>query len=149
MVELGQSLNLFIYFFTKEKGFMKFNETKPASWIEGRIPMGDGVLFAHCTSLTPDKIMVAGLDPSKSLLDRLLTSDPNVMRYNCFLYAFNLEDGGGLCKAHRMSQWAIPGNYAYVFSGSNRRYMSDRKLLKNVEVGFLDDVSWADITAYK
>ena len=128
---------------------MKFNETKPASWIDGIIAIGDGTLYAHCTTLSPDKIMVSGLDPSKSLLDRLLTSREDVIRYNCFLYAFNLSDDHTLCKAHRMSQWAVPGNYAYIFSGSNRRYMSDRKLLKNVEVGFLDEVRWADITAYK
>ncbi|MCM8531022.1 MAG: hypothetical protein NE330_07680 [Lentisphaeraceae bacterium] len=48
-----------------------------------------------------------------------------------------------------MSQWAVKGNYAYVFSGNGRRYMSDRKLLKNVEVGFLDEVQWTDITAYR
>lgn len=90
-----------------------------------------------------------GLDPSKSRLDRLRTSDPRVMRYNCFLYAFSLQEDGRLCKAHKMSAWAVPGNYAYVFLGDDRRYMSDRALLKSVEVGFLDDVSSADITAYK
>lgn len=128
---------------------MNYNETKPASWIERRIPSTDTSNFAHCTTLEPGKIMVEGLDPSKSKLDRLLTSDPDIMRYNCFLYAFMLAPDGRLCKAHRMSQWAVPGNYAYVFSGSNRRYMSDRGLLNNVEVGFLDLIPPAEIQCYK
>jgi len=127
---------------------MKFSETKSARWQEGKIPAIDKQLYVHCTTLKPAVVMKQGLDPSKSDLDRLLTEDPSVMRYNCFLYAFNLEHGR-LCKAHRMSQWAEPGNYAYVFSGSGRRYMSDRKLLKNVEVGFLDDVLPQDIKVYK
>jgi hypothetical protein len=128
---------------------MDYSETKPASWIEGRIPITDAKNFAHCTTLEPRKIMAEGLDPSKSKLDRLLTSNPDIMRYNCFLYAFMLAPDGGLCKAHRMSQWAVPGNYAYVFSGSNRRYMSDRGLLENVEVGFLDLIPPAEIRCYK
>ncbi len=127
---------------------MKFNETKSARWQEGKVPVTDKQLYVHCTALKPAVIMAEGLDPSKSELDRLLTSNPSVMRYNCFLYAFNL-DSGRLCKAHRMSQWAVQGNYAYVFSGSGRRYMSDRKLRKNVEVGFLDIILADDIKVYK
>jgi hypothetical protein len=131
---------------------MDFNETKPASWIEGRIPAGDNREFAHCTTLKPDIIMVQGLDPSKSKLDRILTPNPQEVLYNCFVYAFMLKDGSSgkeLCKAHRMSQWAVKGNYAYVFSGGNRRYMSDRGLLENVEVGFIDLILPSSIRCYR
>jgi hypothetical protein len=126
---------------------LKYAEDKPASWIEGVMP-ADAGQFAHCGTITPDKLGVGGLDPSRSALDRLRTSDPNVMRYNCFLYAFAFRNGA-LSKAHKMSQWAVPGNYCYVFDGAGRRYMSDKKAYAACEVGFLDDVLRADILVYK
>ena len=126
---------------------LKYAEDKPPSWLEGIMPADAGE-FAHCGTLSPDKLGPGGLDPSRSALDRLRTNDPNVMRYNCFLYAFAFP-GGALSKAHRSSQWAVPGNYCYVFEGAGRRYMSDKKAYKACEVGFLDDIVRADLKVYK
>jgi hypothetical protein len=126
---------------------LKFAEDKPASWMEGVIPADAGE-FAHCGTVSPDKLGPGGLDPSRSALDIIRTNDPNVNLYNTFLYAFAFPNGK-LSKAHLTSQWAVPGNYCYVFEGAGRRYMSDRKLYKVAEVGFIDEVRRADLKPYK
>lgn len=112
--------------------------------------VADSLLVAHATSVTPDKIRATnGLDPQYSPFDQIVMS-AGMNLYEQFVYAFALqsESPPTLCKAHKMSQWAVVGNYVYVFDARGRRYMSNQKGLVNTEIGFPDMVSYADLTAY-
>jgi hypothetical protein len=118
-------------------------------WLGGVV--SQSLLVGHATSVRPDEIRASGgLDPQYSPFD-MVEVDSSTNLYEQFVYAFALgsEDPPTLSKAHRMSSWAVVGNYLYVFNAQGRRYMSCRKLLVATEIGFPDLVSHSDLTAYK
>lgn len=127
-------------------GSIGYDESK-LGWLAGTVK-GD-LLVGHASTVTPDKIRVTGLDPQYSPFDQIVMGGSNM--YEQFVYAFALEteDPPKLCKAHRMSSWAVAGNYLYVFNAAGRRYMSSRAGLVNTEIGFPDLIPFADLSTYK